>query len=197
MAQSMVLSSLDIMRRAWLVTRWHLKMPSCSVFHMFFLYLAVTLSRTGLVSHLSQLKCCQKKKESKKERKKEKQKKQVRYKTCPWQSQGQVNKIKSQSSQLRSKSTNMPQIDSPSRVTLVRVDSRDLQIFNVQHIDLKLPLLGRGVISNDLKSISTAVRYSTTVFCLSPLTIYIFLESTLIPNTKQVQRSSTAEPSVM
>ena len=44
---------------------------------------------------------------------------------------------------------------------------------NVQHIDLKVPLFGRGDISKDLKSILVTIRYSTSpFFCSSPLPIF-------------------------
>ncbi len=46
---------------------------------------------------------------------------------------------------------------------------------NVQHIDVKVPLFGRGGISKDLKSVLITVRYTTTeyttVFCSSPMPI--------------------------
>ncbi len=48
---------------------------------------------------------------------------------------------------------------------------------NVQHIDLKVPLFGRGDISEDLKSILTTVRYSTLQFASN--LVYRSLESTL------------------
>ncbi len=56
---------------------------------------------------------------------------------------------------------------------------------NVQSIDLKVPLFGRGGISKDLKSISITVRYSTSqVFvhipCPSSNLVYRSLESTLV-----------------
>ena len=44
---------------------------------------------------------------------------------------------------------------------------------NVQHIDLKAPLFGRGGISEDLKSMLITIRCSTSQFCSSPLPIFI------------------------
>ncbi len=57
-------------------------------------------------------------------------------------------------------------------------------MFNIQNIHLKVPLFGRGAISEDLKSILIIVRYNTPQYfanlpCPSSNLVYRSLESTI------------------